>query len=169
MAIDDLKVTVITDANILINFHHIQQLPLLGVLLPYRFSVPLEVVDEIVDEQQRASVRAALAAGHLRTFEIDDLDALALFSELRDSMGRGEAACLAVAATQGHHIASDEKKKFRRTAIELIGEARILRTQDLMLHAIRSRKITVEQADGFKKILATKRYVMAFGSFGEFV
>ncbi len=38
-----------------------------------------------------------------------------------------------------------------------------------MLHAIRSRKITVEQADGFKKILATKRYVMAFGSFGEFV
>jgi hypothetical protein len=49
-------------------------------------------------------------------------------AELRDMMGRGEAACLALVATGGFHIVSDEKKRFKRKAIELIGEARILRT-----------------------------------------
>ena len=45
---------------------------------------------------------------------IEELDTLTLFGELRDLMGRGEAACLAVAATRGYHLASDEKKRFRR-------------------------------------------------------
>lgn len=47
---------------------------------------------------------------------IDALDALTLLGDLRLLMGRGEAACLAVAATTDFHLASDEKKIFRRTA-----------------------------------------------------
>lgn len=71
---------------------------------------------------------------------------LSLFAELRDVMGRSEAACLALAATTGSHIASDEKKRFRRTAIELIGEARILRT-NLIVEATCRINMTAQQAD----------------------
>ena len=95
------------------------------------------------------------------------MDALALFGDLRDLMGRGEAACLALAATTGCHLASDEKKRFRRKAVELIGEARILRTEDLLVAAIRGGRITVAQADGYKVVLAENRYTMPFGSFAE--
>ena len=125
----------------------------------------MEVLQELTDSVQRAAVDNAIAAGQLDLLVIDALDALALFGDLRDLMGRGEAACLALAATVGCHLASDEKRRFRRKAIELIGEARILGTEDLLLEAIRQGRITMAQADGYKDVLAEKRYTMPFASF----
>lgn len=158
---------VITDTNVLINFLHIGQLALLGTLPAYRFQLPIEVLHELTNLAQRRAVDEVVAAGQLDLVVVDAVDALALFGELRDLMGRGEAACLALAATGGFHLASDEKKKFRRKAIELIGEARILGTEDLLLEAIRCGRITAAQADGYKAVLAEKRYVMPFASFTE--
>lgn len=53
---------VVTDANVLINFCHIGQLPLLGALTPYRFFVPQEVINEITDSAQQAEVESVSAA-----------------------------------------------------------------------------------------------------------
>lgn len=167
MATTAETIVVITDANVLINFLRIGQLPLLGKLDAYRFLVPEEVVDEITDPAQRGALAAAIAAGHLGQTVVDTMGALALFAELRDVMGRGEAACLALAASTGCHIASDEKKRFRRRAIELIGEARIVRTESILVEAIRQGRISVAEADGFKAVLETNRYSMSFGSFSE--
>jgi hypothetical protein len=64
-------------------------------------------------------------------------------------------------------IASDEKKRFKRKAIELIGEARILRTELLLLEAIRRNQITTQDADRFKDILAANNYALPFNSFTE--
>jgi len=158
---------VITDANVLINFLHIGLLALLGELPGYRFQLPTEVVQELTAPEQRVAVDNAIAGGQLDLLVIDGLDALALFGDLRDLMGRGEAACLALAATAGCHLASDEKKRFRRKAIELIGEARILGTEDVLVEAIRCGRITVAQADGYILLLAENRYTMPFASFAE--
>lgn len=158
---------VITDTNILINFMHIGQVALLGDLPAYRFQLPLEVLNELTEPEQKASIEAAIATGWIDVVSIDTLDALALFGDLRDLMGRGEAACLALAATVGCHLASDEKKRFRRKAIELIGEERILRTEHLLIEAIRCGRITVTQADGYKQVLAENRYALPFASFSE--
>ncbi len=160
-------VVVVTDANVLINLFHIEQLPLLGALQGHRFLVPEEVVGEVLDPGQREAVIAAIAAGHLEQVLVDTMEALALFAELRDVMGRGEAACLALAATMACHIASDEKKRFRRRAVDLIGDGRILRTESLLLEAIRQGGLTVEQADGFKAVLEANRYSMSFASFAD--
>lgn len=167
MSIPAVTTVVITDTNVLINFLHIGQLALLAELSAYRFQLPPEVLQELTDPGQKASVDNAIAVGQLDLLVVDELDALALFGDLRDLMGRGEAACLALAATVGCHIASDEKKRFRRKAIELIGEARILGTEDLLLEAIRYGRITVAQADGYKVVLAENRYTMPFASFAE--
>ena len=95
------------------------------------------------------------------------MEAKTLFANLRDLMGRGEAACLALAATTGCHLASDEKKRFRRKAIELIGEGRIVRTEALLLAAIRCGRRTVAQADEYKAVLAANRYAMPFATFAD--
>lgn len=163
----DVTTVVITDTNVLINFIHIKQVALLGNLPPYRFSLPVEVLYELIESEQRTLIDAAIAAGQLDLLIINELDALALFADLRELMGRGEAACLALAAKNGCHLASDEKKRFRRKAIELIGETRILRTEDLLLEAIRCGRISIEEADEYKRILACNRYAMPFGSFVE--
>jgi predicted nucleic acid-binding protein len=160
---------VITDANVLINFVHIGQVALLGELPAYRFQLPTEVLNELTDGDQRAQIEVAIAARQLELMVIEALDALTLFGDLRDLMGRGEAACLAVAATTGCHLASDEKKRFRREAIELIGEARIVRTEDLLVEAIRCGRRTVAQADAYKLVLAANRYAMPFSSFADLV
>lgn len=74
---------------------------------------------------------------------------------------------MALATTTAGHIASDEKKRFRRRAIELIGEARILRTESILLEAIRQNRITVVRADEFKATLEANRYSMPFASFAD--
>jgi predicted nucleic acid-binding protein len=152
---------------VLINLIRIGQLPLLGQLDGYRFLVPAEVVNEITEPDQREALSWALTEGHLEQVVVDTMESLQLFAELRDVMGMGEAACLALAATRGCHIASDEKKRFRRRAVELIGEQRIVRTEGILLTAIRQGRISVAEADGFKAVLAASRYAMSFGSFSE--
>ena len=167
MATNAETIVVVTDANVLINLLRIGQLPLLGKLDAYRFLVPEEVVAEVTDPDQREALSSALAAGYLRQAVVDTMESLALFAELRDVMGRGEAACLALAATTGCHIASDEKKRFRRRAVELIGEERIVRTEGILLEAIRQGRISVAEADEFKEALAANRYSMPFQSFSD--
>ena len=161
------RTVVVTDANVLINFAHIQQLSLLGAIEVYHFQVPTDVVDEILDDAQRAAVLEAIAADNLEQVTVNSLDAVALFAQLRDVMGRGEASCLALAVSTGAYVASDEKKLFRRRAIELLGEERILRTESVLLEAIRQGRISVADADAFKATLETHRYSMPFGSFAE--
>lgn len=158
---------VVTDANVLINLIHIGQLQLLAELPQYQFRVPLEVLEEIEEPAQRDALDVAIAVGHLQEIVVDTIESLKLFGDLRDIMGRGEAACLALAATSGYYIASDEKKRFRRCAIDLIGEARILRTESLILDAIRLGRRSVADADGYKAVLETNRYSMPFVSFED--
>jgi predicted nucleic acid-binding protein len=160
---------VVTDANVLINFAHIGQLSMFGALEGYRFQVPTDVVEEVLDDAQRAAVLDAIARGHLEQVTVDTVEAVALFAQLRDVMGRGESSCLALAVTTGSHIASDEKKRFRRRAIEILGEERILRTESLLLEAIRQGRITIAEADTFKATLEAHRYAMPFASFAELV
>jgi predicted nucleic acid-binding protein len=160
-------VIVITDANVLINLLHIGKVELLAELPGFRFKVPPEVLNELTNPQDRAQIDAVIAAKKIDEMVVSQMDALTLFAELRDLMGRGEAACLALAATSGCHLASDEKKRFKRKAIELIGEDRLLRTESLIVLAIRAGRLTVAQADECKGVLAEKRYAMPFKSFAE--
>lgn len=71
------------------------------------------------------AVDNATAAGRLDLLVIDALDALALYGDLRELVGRGEAACRGLAAATGV-ILPRTKKRFRRKAIELIRLGEIL-------------------------------------------
>jgi hypothetical protein len=64
---------VITDANVLINFVHIGRVALLGELPTYRFQLPAEVMNELVDEQQRAQIEAAIASRQLDLMVIESM------------------------------------------------------------------------------------------------
>ena len=118
--------------------------------------------------------RPLLSRQHLRkiTFKresLTDLDALALFAELVQVMGRGEAASLALAAGKDWYLACDEKRVFRRKAIEILGEDRLITTPGIIVLCIRQGLITIDEADRLKAILETKRFKMTFGSFREVV
>jgi predicted nucleic acid-binding protein len=160
---------VVTDANVLINLIHVDGIAMVAALADYEFVVVDAVVEEITDEHQAAGLQTAFEQNHLRKESLTEPDALALFAELVQVMGRGEAASLALAAGRDWYLACDEKRVFRRKAIEILGEDRLLTTPGIVVLCIRQGLITIEEADRLKAILETKRFKMIFESFREVV
>jgi predicted nucleic acid-binding protein len=124
---------VVTDANVLINLIHVDALVIVAGLSNYEFVVVDAAAEEIRDEQHATALQAAFDQNQLRRESLTEPNALALFAELVRVMGRGEAASLALAYGKDWYLACDEKRVFRRKAVELLGEGRLLTTPALVL------------------------------------
>ena len=158
--------SVAVDANVLVNLIHLDRLDLLNSLPDYEFVVPDIVVSEITVEEQAQRLNAALDQGYLRAEPIVGAEC-DTYAELTEFMGRGEAACIAMAEARGWLIASDEKRRVLRTARDRLGEGRVLNTPGILLLAIRTGEMTVDEADRAKPILENHRFTMKFTSFAE--
>ena len=159
----------VADANVLINLIHVQRLDLLASLPGYEFVVPEDVISEITDSAQRAALEEGLVAAYLRRETISDPSELARYAELRQVMGAGEAASVALAEARGWLIASDEKRRLRREVNERLGPGRLITTLGLFVLAIRAGVMTVEEADEAKGTLEEHRFRMSFSSFRDVV
>ena len=155
------------DANVLLNFALVDRLDLLGALSDLEFQIPEEVLAEILSERERFLVERSLRAGHLGEASFSQVSELALFAELLQVMGMGEAACLSLAVHRKALVASDEKRVFRREAEARLGPGRILNTPGLLLLGIRRGLLTIQEADELKHHLESKRFRMNFGSFRD--
>ncbi len=160
---------VVIDTNVLINLMHVSRLGLLAKIPGHRFLVPEQVREELKLSEQQATLDRAIAEGYLKIGVIQECSSLTLFAELTACLGRGEAACLAIAAKKGCMIASDEKRRFLRKVTEHVGAKHVLTTVDLFVLALRAGLLTVEEADAAKVILESKRFTMPFASFRELV
>ena len=160
---------VVTDANVLINLMHVSRLGLLAQIPNYEFVVPEHVREEITIAEQRTTLDAAVTAGWLKIEVIDDIGAITVFTELIAHIGRGEAACIAIAAQKGWLIASDEKKRFLREATARVGVGHVLTTVDVFVLAIKAGLLTIEEADADKITLEGRRFKVSFGSYRELV
>lgn len=158
---------VVTDTNVLINLMHVSRLSLCGMISGYEFVIPNHVYQEITDQTQISAIDSAIAGRCLVLEEITDINSIVLFTELIAHVGRGEAACLAIASEKAWYLASDERGRFLREAVARIGETRIIGTPDIFMLAISKGLISIDEADADKAILETKRYKMPFGSFRE--
>jgi predicted nucleic acid-binding protein len=159
----------VTDANVLINLIYVDAIGIVAALPDYEFVVADAVAEEITDARQTAALQTAFEKNLLRKESVTEPIALALFAELVQIMGRGEAASLALAATRAWYLACDEKRVFRRKALELVGENRMVTTPGIIILCIRAGLTTVEEADRMKAILETKRFKMTFRSFRDVV
>lgn len=143
------------------------RLGLLAKLPNHRFLVPDHVREEITLSEQRETLDAAITEGCLTVAVITDTTTLTLFTELINHVGRGEAACIALAVEQGWYIASDEKKRFLREATARVGSGRIITTIDVFVLAINAGLLTPEEADADKRLLEGRRFRMPFASFRD--
>lgn len=160
---------VVTDASVLINLMHVDRLDLLGALAGYDFVVPPEVEAEVTVPAQAQALARGFGAGHIGRIRFSDADTteLEVYAELVQVIGKGEAACLALAQIRGWYVASDERRRFLRLARERIGEGRVLNTPGIFVLAIRAGLLTVEDADQDKGVLERYRFKMRFASFRD--
>lgn len=125
--------TVVVDATVVISLAKVGRLGLLGTLPGWLFVVPDQVVEEVTYPDQAEALRQVIQAGGLRQESSTDPAEMALYAELRQRMGKGEAACLAMAATRGWYLASDDRgRAFRRLLREHLGDDRLLSTPALL-------------------------------------
>ncbi len=158
---------VVTDANVLINLMHVERLELLGQIPHHEFVVVDQVREEIKDVLQRLQLDAAISAGRLTLESLTDVAALASFAELTSRIGRGEAACIAIAAEKGWSVGSDERRRFEREVVARLGRERLIGTPEIFVLAIRAGLVTIEQADEDKRRLESHRFTMRFATFKE--
>lgn len=130
---------VVTDANILINLIHVGRLAILGSLAGYEFLVPPEVEEEVMVSSQNAALRDALGAGYLGKAAFTGTAELATYAELVRVLGKGEAACIALAKTHEWYVASDERRRFIKLAETHLGPGRVINTPGLYVLAIQDR------------------------------
>jgi predicted nucleic acid-binding protein len=158
---------IVADASVLINFIHAGQLALLAALPGYEWVAPEDVVAEITDPVQREQLDRAIASQQLRVETVTDPEDLVQYAELRRTLGRGEAACIVLAARHGWLVASDEKGRFQRATTARLGSGRLVNTVGLFVAAIRAGLISIDEADDAKAILEERRFRMSFASFRD--
>jgi len=159
--------SVVVDANVLINLIQVHHLDLLGGLPGWRFLVPPEVEAEIRDPNQSKGLREGIEKGVIERISLQTMTELAIYGDLVRFLGKGEAACLALAQPRGWCVASDERRAFLRQAEERLGQGRVLTTPGILVLAIREGLLSVEEADHLKDRLERCRFRMRFRSFRD--
>lgn len=87
---------VIADTNVLINFVHIGQISLLGTLPTFRIGLPVEVLTELANADQRRLIEDEIVSNNIDLLSIEDIDALVQPLTVQSRIGGGEAIVQAV-------------------------------------------------------------------------
>lgn len=167
-----MTVIVVADTSVLINFLRIDRMDLLRHY-PGRFLATDHVAAEIEDDEQRARYNAAVVAGIIDTCIVDNPEEVALYMRLNPGrrLGHGECSAIAVALKRRHTLAIDDNKALHRALREadLTGSRlQVVRTPDVMVSLIRSKALTVAEADRIKDTWARHhRFRIKAGSFKE--
>ena len=144
--------TVVVDATVVINLAKAECLHLLGSLEGWAFVIPDQVVEEVNYPGQAVALEQALKLGHPRRESSTDPQEIAIYAELRQRMGRGEAACLAMAECRRWMVASDDRgNAFRRLVRERIGSEQLIDTAFIVNAAQEQGAISPDDA---RRILA---------------
>lgn len=137
---------VAVDASVLINLIRAGRLDLLHAIEGLQFVVPEQVVEEISRPEQASALDHAIQAGYVQREPSTDPNEIASYAELRLRMGKGEAACLAIAEARGWMLASDDRgKAFRRLVRERIGEGRLIDTPGIIRIACREGALSEDE------------------------
>jgi predicted nucleic acid-binding protein len=147
------------DACYLINFLAVDRVDLLARRTDYRIHLPLEVDAEIQRPEQRSRLLAAIDDGQLHLVELIEIPELTEFTALlRELIGKGEAACLAIAVARGWTVASDERRRFGRLARERLPDRPLITTRATVIEAVGLGHLTVDEAFAIQDALAAEHH-----------
>ena len=162
---------VVLDSSVLVNFLRIGRTDLIGRRSPFRFHLPDVVEGEIAPKypDQQAALAAAIRSRDILRRPIVDPAEIQLFQNLMQSgrLGAGESATLSVAALSSLPAAVEDRAA-AKVAASLSPPVSILKTQDVVVEAIRGGRLTVAEADQLLLEWATHhRFRLRLTSFAD--
>jgi predicted nucleic acid-binding protein len=162
---------VIVDSSVLINFLRVGRLDLLANHPQYRFLVTEHVRAEITAEfpEQLELLQRSLVEGGIEEIRVEHPIALECFAKLASSgrLGLGECSAIAEASRRHVPVAIDDRAA-RRLGRKLDQNLRLLDTQALVVSMIRTRLLTLDDADALKEVWEHKhRFKLGLRSFRD--
>ncbi len=155
MTADRQRAPLILDANVIIDLIKLGVLPEVARLPHYEPLVATVVRAEVRRPEQAEALAAAITVGAIGEVGLDSVEEQALMAPIRDTIGAGDAACLAAAGYRGGLVASDETRRaFMREAGRLVGEQRLVRLHSLLAEAIAAGLVSMERIKGAVTALA---------------
>lgn len=147
-------VPCVVDASLLISLGKAGRLGLLLDATELELFVTPTVRAQLQSNDTRGPVEEAIVAGriqvlHLSSDDEAELNALAEWGELVDE---GEAECIAVAVTRGWLVGLEDRAA-QRAIRRRGGGPRWVGCADLLVLAVRARRLTVEEADAVLRSL----------------
>ncbi|MGC8747084.1 MAG: hypothetical protein ACP5SQ_10715 [Candidatus Saccharicenans sp.] len=140
------EIYLIVDANALIDLIKLDLLDIICRLPGYRFHLVEEVYEEITWPIQKRALHNAIQNNLIIVESLVEIKELELFSRLSSDLDSGEAASLVYAFFHNCYLLSDENNKaFRREVGRTITLSKIKRTPEILVEAIRLRKITFSE------------------------
>lgn len=154
------------DTDVLLEFIREDRLDLLGRNPAFQFIVSDTVYREVENQGQKAKLDEAISRDYFRRSRLDQMQALELYQVVRHRLDKGEAACIALAATNGWYVASDEKGVLEGIVETHVGPDRLLNSADILLQSIKEGLLDVAEADALKDAFG-KEY--SFSTFGVYL
>lgn len=151
----------VIDNTVLSNFAHIQQ----PMLLASAFNQPV-TVRAVMDEWEVGVTLARVPAvdwSWLPIIELTDGER-ALAAQLSQTLGRGEAACIALAESRGWMILTDDRDA-RRAAREV--GLKVSGTLGALMNLVRGGDLSLAEADGYLAIMKQNGYRCPVDSLSE--
>jgi len=139
---------LLLDTNVVIDLLKLDALPVVAQLQPYTLLIVAEVKAELVRPDQAETLEHLIEGGAIREVALESIEEQAQFAKLLEVVGKGEAACLAIAHHRGTLIASDETHRaLMREIRRLVGEDHLVRTAALLAETIGAQLTTLDQLE----------------------
>lgn len=156
---------IVLDACMIISFGNAGRLEVLDELRLDRVCVSARARSEVVRDPAQAALEASIVARRLciETINMDEpgeQEALQRYDARPAFRGRGDAEVLALAASRGYLVASDERA-VRSVVLAEWGRARLAGTADFVVWAIREGRLSIEEAERTLAQLDSGAHVLA--------
>ncbi len=115
---------LVADAAMLVRLIERAELQLCASIPQHRLVLVDQVRHEVEHPSLRAELDRAVMTGLMGIEAITDLADLARYAELARRLGRGEAACLVLAAARGWDVVTTDQRRFRCEIERVLGPHR---------------------------------------------
>jgi len=156
---------IVLDACMIISFGNAGRFDLIDTLQLDRICVGARARTEVVRDPALAAMEASIASGRLSLGTVDvenptEQGALRSYDARPAFRGRGDAEVLALAASRGYIVASDERA-IRATVIAEWGLNRLAGTADFIVWAVREGRLGAADAEEVLSQLDSGAHVLA--------
>ncbi|NOX64347.1 MAG: hypothetical protein GXO85_00785 [Chlorobi bacterium] len=140
---------ILIDSDVIIHFIKGDKLDLIPSIFPDRIAFVDKVLEELyLIPRTQILIHNFISNNNFERLELDsNLDYVIEYSRLIQLVGKGEAACMAIAKIDKNYIASSNMKDIREYCEK--NDIKIITTMDILWEAMNLHLLTVEECDEF--------------------